>query len=69
LEHNQKVIIDFLKIVDLVTLAGLLPKECKKEFSISWACDTANTTGVFKSLVNYKKKFSKGIISSWQDYE
>ena len=55
--------------MDLVTLVGLLPGECKKESSISWACDTANTAGVFKSLVNYKKKFGKGIISSWQDYD
>lgn len=69
MEQNQQVIIEFLKRVDTPSLVALLPKDCKQEYSISWPCDTANTQGVFKSIVNYKKKFGKGIISSWEDYD
>ncbi len=68
-ERNQKVIVEYLKLIDTASFVELLPKDCKQEFLIGWPCDTANTAGVFKSLVNYKKKFGKGIISSWKDYD
>lgn len=69
LERNQKVIVEFVKLVHLASFVKLLPKDCKQEFSIGWPCDSANTASVFKTLVHYKKKFSKGIISSWKDYD
>ena len=46
----------------------LCPHHCLSAFGGKWSWDCSNPSQVFGALVNYKRKFTTGIISSWENY-
>jgi hypothetical protein len=46
----------------------LCPRRCVSAFGGKWFWDCSDPSQVFGALVNYKRKFMTGIISSWENY-